>query len=76
MSWLFCCGGSEAQKHHEKQGTFDLSKPIMAPPEISNCDGLNELSGNPSENSQKLDAIIKAKANNKNTNTQPKGSTL
>jgi hypothetical protein len=67
MSWLFCCGGSEAQKNQEKHGTFDLSKPIMAPVDISNQDGFSELSGNLNADSQMLNAILKAKSEqNKN----------
>ena len=52
MSWLFCCGSSDAQKQKEKNNTFDLSKPIMLPAKAGGGfiseDGLDELSGKPS----------------------------
>ena len=61
MSWLFCCGSSEAHKLQEKSQTLDLSKPMLLEAKLdrqSNQD-LEGLLGKQTEHDQKLEEILK-----------------
>ncbi len=61
MSWLFCCGGSEASRHHEVSKTLDLSGPVKieGTSGVGNCEGVEELGANAEE--QQLARILRSK---------------
>lgn len=61
MSWLFCCGKSDAEKDKEKRQTIDLSRPLMQMQSFTSSlaqDGLDGLSGEKSPQSTLLDSLI------------------